>query len=56
MPFGLKKCWSHIPEVGQPNVLSLNKRNVEVYIDDMLVKSKVEAYIDEMLVKSKAEA
>ena len=40
---------SHLPEIGEPYVPSLDWRNVEVYVDDMLVKSKDEAnHLDDL--------
>jgi hypothetical protein len=35
-----QKCWSHLPETGKQDFHDQIGRNVEVYVDDMLVKSK----------------
>ncbi|KAL0446409.1 UNVERIFIED_CONTAM: hypothetical protein Slati_1768800 [Sesamum latifolium] len=40
MPFGLKKCKSNIPTLSGQNIHPQIGRNVEVYVDDMLVKRK----------------
>ena len=33
-----QKCWGNIPEINEQNVTHQIGRNVQVYVDDMLVK------------------
>lgn len=39
MPFGLKKQEHHLPEINGWSILKSNRQNLEVYIDDMTVKT-----------------
>ena len=50
MPFRLKNSGGHIPKVGEPHVLSLDRKKcVSVHIDDMLVKRNDKAdHLDEL--------
>ncbi|KAL0444490.1 UNVERIFIED_CONTAM: Pro-Pol polyprotein [Sesamum latifolium] len=36
----IKECWCHLPKTCGQDIPITNRRNVEVYVDDMLVKSK----------------
>ena len=50
MPFRLKNSGGHIPKVGEPHVLSLDRKKCgSVHIDDILVKRNDKAdHLDEL--------
>lgn len=39
--FRIKKYESHLSNIGEQNVQASNRKNIKVYVNDMMVKTKV---------------